>query len=337
MGKPASIKDVAVFAGTSIATVSRILNDTGYPVSQALRVRVENAIRSLGYRPNRMAQNLRSKQAMTIGLVIRDIGDSYFSAIAQGATEEASRRGFMPLVCSSKRDPKLELEYLHLLAQHQVAGIVLAGAGWEDETYRTRMAQAVESLSRQGIRVVSCAPQTATMACVLVDNFALGQEAFHVLHALGHNNFGLLCGDEANLSTQLRIGGFMQEAQKAGASSISAQGTFSWEHGYTATRELVEAHPQITALFASTDNIAVGALRCLEEMQRKVPDDISVLGVGDIVVAPYTSPALSTFSIPFHELGAAGVRMIFDPKSTPETIVHLPYAYISRESVGPRR
>lgn len=336
MGKPASIKDVAVFAGTSIATVSRILNDTGYPVSQSLRLRVENAIRSLGYRPNRMAQNLRSKQALTIGLVIRDIGDSYFGAIAQGATEEASRRGLMPLVCSSKRDPKLELEYLHHLAQHQVAGIVLTGSGWEDKTYRTRLAQAVESLSIQGIRVVSCAPQTTGMPCALIDNFALGKDAFHVLHEQGHRYFGLLCGDSANLSTQLRMGGFAEGALGAGAAFVSAEGTFSWQHGCTAAKQLVEAHPEITALFASTDSIAIGALRCLKEMGRKVPEDISVLGVGDIAVARYVSPALSTFSIPVNELGAAGVRLIFEQSATPETIVHLPYSYISRESVGPR-
>ena len=337
MGKPASIKDEAVFAGTSIATVSRILNDTGYPVSQSLRLRVENAIRSLGYRPNRMAQNLRSKQAMTIGLVIRDIEDSCFGAIAQGATEEASRRGLIPLVCSSKRDPKLELEYLHHLAQHQVAGIVLAGAGWEDEAYRTRLAQAVESLSIQGIRVVSCAPQTATMPCALVDNFALGKDAFHVLYDQGHRYFGLLCGDAANLSIQQRIGGFVEEARNAGAVFVSAEGAVSWQHGYTAAKDLVKAHPEITALFASTDTIAVGALRCLEEMRRNVPDDISVLGVGDIAVTQYTSPTLSTFNIPFNELGVAGVRLIFGQNTTPETIVYLPYSYVSRESVGPRR
>ncbi len=337
MGKPTSIKDVAVFAGTSIATVSRILNDTGYPVSQALRARVENAIQTLGYRPNRMAQNLRSKQAMSIGLIIRDIGDSYFGAIAQGATEEASRRGLMPLVCSSKRNPKLELDYLHLLAQHQVAGIVLAGASWEDEGFRARMAQSLELLSAQGIRVVSCAPQVVAMPCALVDNKAMGAGACRILSEKGHKEFGVLAGEATNLSTMLRVTGFAEEAKAEGASCTQVEGDFSWEHGHAATREILERHPSVTALFAATDILAVGALRCLEEMGRKVPGDISVLGVGDVTVAQYTRPALSTFSIPFHDLGAAGVRLIFDPATTQDTIVNLPYSYVSRESVGERR
>lgn len=335
MGKQVSIKDVALRAGTSIATVSRILNNVGYPVSDELRARVEAAIRDLDYRPNRMAQNLRSKQTQSIGLIVRDISESYFSAIAKGVTEEASSRGLMPLVCSSKRNPKLEIEYMRLLAQYQVAGVILAGAAWRDDDFRPRMESAVKDLRLQGVRVIGCAPQEITMPCALVDNEDIGRRAFHQLAGLGHRHFAILSGDASNFSNQLRVQGFVAEAEKAGASWLEESGSFSWLHGHDAMQRLLAERPEITAVYATNDNIAVGALRYLEETGRQVPDEISVLGTGDVAVAPYTFPALSTFRLPFVELGAAAVKMVFDPGLRDDTLVSFTSEYVGRESIGP--
>ena len=337
MGRQVSIKDVALHAGTSIATVSRILNNVGYPVSDELRAKVEKAIKELGYRPNRMAQNLRSKQTQSIGLIVRDISESYFSTIAKGVTEEASSRGLMPLVCSSKRNPKLELEYMRTLAQYQVAGIILAGAGWQDDDFRKRMESVIADLRVQGVRVIGCAPQTVPMPCALVDNFSVGVQAFRVLHELGHTHFAVIGGEADNISNIHRVTGFTEEAKKHGCSWVESHWEFSWQHGYGSLAAAIEKDPEITAIYATNDNIAVGALRFLEESGRKVPGEFSVLGTGDITVAPYTFPALSTFRLPFGELGAVAVKMIFDPKLTDSSFVQFSSDYIQRESVGPRR
>ncbi len=336
MGKQVSIKDVALRAGTSIATVSRILNNVGYPVSDELRTRVEDAIRELGYRPNRMAQNLRSKQTQSIGLIVRDISVSYFSLIAKGVTEEASSRGLMPLVCSSKRNPKLEIEYLRLLAQYQVGGIILTGASWEDEDYRQRMEATVADLRTQGVRVIACAPQQVPLPCALVDNTDIGKQAFDILHGHGHSHFAILGGESLNMSNRLRIQGFTQAADKKGATYKTATGQFSWEHGHDALAAMLADDPEITAVYATNDHIALGALRYLEESGRQVPEDISVMGTGDVAVAPYTFPALSTIKMPFEQLGAAAVKMIFDPAVGEDTITLFPCKYIARESVGPK-
>lgn len=336
MGKQVSIKDVALRAGTSIATVSRILNNVGYPVSDELRARVEAAIRDLGYRPNRMAQNLRSKQTQSIGLIVRDISVSYFSLIAKGVTEEASSRGLMPLVCSSKRNPKLEIEYLRLLAQYQVAGVILAGASWEDEDYRQRMAATVADLRAQDVRVIGCAPQNVPMPCALVDNEAIGRQAFDVLSGHGHSHIAVLGGEASNLSNKLRTKGFTDAADKKGVTYKVSSGTFSWEHGHDALSALLAADPAITAVYATNDHIAVGALRYLEENGRNVPEEISVMGTGDVAVAPYTFPALSTIRMPFETMGAAAVKMIFDPSVKDDTLVTFDCEYIERESVGPK-
>lgn len=337
MGKQVSIKDVSLRAGTSIATVSRILNNVGYPVSDELRTRVEAAIRDLGYRPNRMAQNLRSKQTQSIGLIVRDISTSYFSLIAKGVTEEASSRGLMPLVCSSKRNPKLEIEYLRLLAQYQVAGVILAGASWGDEDYIKRMRDTVEDLRAQDVRVIACAPQEVPMPSAMVDNTAIGKQAFDVLHRYGHSHMAILGGEEGNFSNRLRIRGFTEAADKKGATYKISSGEFSWEHGHDALAAILAEDPAITAVYATNDHIAVGALRYLEESGRKVPEEISVLGTGDVAVAPYTFPALSTIKMPFEQLGAAAVKMIFDPSLGIDTVVPFACEYVERESVGPKR
>ncbi|SBW03208.1 putative HTH-type transcriptional regulator DegA [uncultured delta proteobacterium] len=336
MGKQVSIKDVALRASTSIATVSRILNNVGYPVSDELRTRVEAAIRDLGYRPNRMAQNLRSKQTQSIGLIVRDISVSYFSLIAKGVTEEASSRGLMPLVCSSKRNPKLEIEYMRLLAQYQVAGVILAGASWEDPDYKKRMEETVADLRAQDVRVIGCAPQEVPMPCALVDNAGIGKQAFDVLHKYGHSHFAILGGEAANMSNRLRIQGFTQAADKKGATYKIAAGAFSWEHGHAALSAILAEDPAITAVYATNDHIALGALRYLEENGRSVPEEISVMGTGDVAVAPYTFPALSTIKMPFEELGSAAVKMIFDPNLGTDTVVPFKCSYVERESVGPR-
>lgn len=337
MGKQVSIKDVALRAGTSIATVSRILNNVGYPVSDALRVRVEAAIRELGYRPNRMAQNLRSKQTQSIGLIVRDISNSYFSLIAKGVTEEASSRGLMPLVCSSKRNPRLEIEYMHLLAQYQVAGVILAGASWDDEDYTQRMAQTVEDLRAQGVRVIGCAPQGVVMPCALVDNAGIGKQAFDLFYEHGHMHVAVLGGEEANLSNKLRIQGFTEAAAQKGVPCEVSSGTFSWEHGHDALSAILVKTPEVTAVYATNDHIAMGALRYLEENGKSVPGELSVLGTGDVMGAQYASPALSTIRMPFESLGATAVKMIFDPSLQKDTVISFACEYVERESVGPRK
>jgi DNA-binding LacI/PurR family transcriptional regulator len=242
----------------------------------------------------------------------------------------------MPLVCSSKRNPKLEIEYMRLLAQYQVAGIILAGASWEDADYRKRMEETVADLRAQGVRVIGCAPQGVPMPCALVDNAGIGKQAFDALHTHGHSHFAVLGGEASNMSNRLRIQGFTQAAEKKGAACTIATGPFSWEHGHDALSSILSEHHEITAVYATNDHIALGALRYLEENGRNVPGEISVMGTGDVAVAPYTFPALSTVKMPFEALGAAAVRMIFDPNLGEDTVVPFPCTYIERESVGPR-
>lgn len=337
MRKHPSIKDVALRASTSIATVSRILNDAAYPVSKDLRARVKAAISELDYRPNRMAQTLRSRQTQSIGLIVRDISNSYFSLIAKGVTDEASARGLMPLICSSKRNPELELEYMRLLAQYQVAGVILAGAGRSDEEYVERLRGTVADLRSQNVRVVACATQGVPMPVTLVDNSDIGRQAFEVLHGYGHTDILVIGGPGEDLANKMRILGFTDAAREHGVSGCRVvTGEYSWEHGYGAAKAVLAGAPEITAVYGTNGHIAVGALRYLEESGRKVPQEISVLGTGDVTVTPYTFPVLSMIKMPLEQIGAAAVRMVFEPGLDVNTVKAFPCEYVERESVSAR-
>ncbi|MDR2503728.1 MAG: LacI family transcriptional regulator [Deltaproteobacteria bacterium] len=332
-----SIKDVAKLAGTSIATVSRTLNAADHPVSEELRSRVLQASLALRYRPNRMAQNLRKKQTTAIGLLVRDIGDTYFSGIAKGVTHEAEMRGLMPLVCSSRRDHGLEIEFMHLLAQHQVAGIILTGSGCRNKEFSSKMFDTVREIQGMGIRVVACAHQDIPMPQVLVDNFVIGRAAFSKLYSLGHRDFAVISGEGDNASTNMRIDGFVEAAHEAGVALEHEKdvyyGDFSWAHGRAAACRILEKRPRASAIFCTNDNIAIGVIRGLREMGCNPPEDMSVIGVGDIAMAPYTHPSLSTFHIPLGELGATALMLIFDPKADNDTRIFLDSSYMGRESV----
>ena len=131
--KKASIHDVAKKARASITSVSRIINNVNYPVSDELRERVLDAVKELNYVPNKAAQSLRTKSTRTIGLVVRDIADPFFSQIAKGVTEKVMELGYMAMVCNSEGDVDYEYDYLDLLIHQSVEGIILAGGGYKDK------------------------------------------------------------------------------------------------------------------------------------------------------------------------------------------------------------
>ena len=332
-----SIKNVAKEAGVSIATVSRIINNTAYPVSDELRERVLEAISKLHYQPCFSAQSLRTRVSSTIGLLVRDIADPYFASIAKGVTERALALSLMPLVCSTNRDPDLELRYLRLLSQYQVAGIVLAGAGWMDADHMQAMTGVVDMLVAQQIRLVACSPYEISIPTVSVDNEAVGRSAHAVLWGKGHRAFVVLGGQKNNLSSHLRVQGFLQahaEKNCGTACTVLHQASYGRQGGYDAGCEAARLGGNSTAMFCVTDSIAIGALRGLADNGREAPHRMSVISVGDTEAAAFTSPALSTFRISLEDIGRRAVNLIVEEDGGERNhLLHTPFELVERESV----
>src|SRR5436190_12598443 len=171
MFRQAALADVARLAGVSAATASRALAARRtHPVAEATRRRVEAAAAQLGYRPNPLARGLRARRMSTIGVMVHDVRDGYFAEIVRGATSEASRAGFLTMVCSSDRDPETELRYVDTLIDHRVAALLFAGGGLRDRAYQEAIADRAAGLASYGAAVVSLAPRVERWPSEVTDD-----------------------------------------------------------------------------------------------------------------------------------------------------------------------
>lgn len=335
--KKITIRDVAKHANVSVATVSRVLNKTDYPISKKNRVAVVKAIKELHYVPNKSAQNLKYNKSQLIGLIVRDIADPYFAEIAKGVTETAVKYGYLALVCNSKRNIEYELAYHDTLRQHNVAGIIIAGAGYLDYSVQEEMKKRIELSMSLGISSIALAPQGFEIPNIGVDNNRIGRKIGQYLIVKKHRKIAFVGGDSKIIVNQQRMNGFlevMKENHIVIHENNIVQDEFTWEGGYRSAKKLLERSRDITAICCANDNIAIGVIRYIEEIGLKVPKDISIIGVGDIILADYTSPKLTTAKIPFYEMGQKCVELICNKADVEELDIKFNVQIIERDSVA---
>jgi len=329
------IVDVAKHAGVSIATVSRIINNLDYPVSEETKSKVLKAIEELSYRPNKAAQGLRKSSNEIIGLIVRDISDSYFGLVAKGVSDRASELGFLSFVCNTGRNPEDELRYHDLLWQYRVKGIILAGGGLDQAKYKKKLSQQLERHERFGLNIVTLAPQGIDIPYVMIDNVAAGRKVVEYLIERGHKKIGIIGGPKKVLTTIERMKGHKIALEAANIKLPDEYITycdFSQKGGYEACKyDLLAKVKDITAICCQNDNIAIGAMTAIKELGLKVPDDISIIGIGDLTESDYADPPLTTLSIPFYELGRMAVDVIVSGKDNIGITVDT--AIIERKSV----
>ena len=309
-----SLDDVAVRAGVSIPTVSRVLNGSSHPVSEKTRKKVLKAIEELDYRPDMSAQALRSSFNNIVALITRDISDAYFGEIARGVTETANKYGILSFVCNTGRNPENEISYHELLWQYRVRGIILGGGGLTAASYRNKLAEQVERYRSNGHKIVSLAPQgLEDMDYVMIDNRSAGEKITQYLIDRGHRRIAYLSGPKDVYTAMERLDGYRSCLQKNG---LPAQEDFiaytdnSWQGGYEVVKTLLERKTGFTGLCCGNDSVAVGALRAIKDSGFKVPGDISMISMGDFPNASYSSPPLTTLSIPLYDIGAKAVDII---------------------------
>lgn len=337
----ATLKDVAARAGVSLATASRTLNGQQALVRDELRERVLAASRELGYVPNAQAQALARATTSTVGLIVHDIDDPYFSAIAQGAIAAATELDLLVVICSAHRDPEKELRYMSVLGAQRVRAVVLAGSGFETRTARDASRAQVEALRAVGIQVACVSDHGIAMDSVLPDNRGGAAAVTRMLLEHGHREFGVVAGPAGLTTSKHRVDG-VRQALEAGGIGLAPErvvdGLFTRDGGRAAALDLLRRAPEVTALVALTDVMAVGALSGLAEAGLRVPEDVSVTGFDDIQLAEDVRPALTTVRVPMAQLGECAVRLAIDgrPNSRPRRV---PFAteVVARASTAPPR
>lgn len=329
-----TIKDVARAAGVSIATVSRVLN--AYPhVRPDIRSRVKAAIADLDYAPNRLAANFRTQQSRVVGVFVRQQRTPFSSALAYAIETAMFDAGYRTLLCSTNSDPDREEAYIASMIELRAQGVVMRPTG-----PAARTARHVARLRDAGIAVVFAdkTPGMANVSAVVCDNYAGGYEGLRHLAERGHRTIGVIAGDGGSE----RVRGIVQAAHDLAPdieivfSAPFAEATL--EIGAQEAEALLDARPDLTALFATTDILAIGAMQAAQRRAIAIPAGLSILGYDGIMEAGITFPALSTVRQPIHDMGTLAGRTLLDHIRNPQAParrVVLENAVLARQSTGP--
>jgi LacI family transcriptional regulator len=302
------MKDVAKRAGVSPSTVSHVINETRF-VSQELRDRVLRAMRELNYQPSTVARSLRTKKTHVVALVIPDITNPYFPEVARGVQDVAEENEYSIILCNTDRMRGRELRFLKALRGQWVDGLILNPS---EVTSRD-----LQDLQNAQIPVVLIGSQIdhPDLDVVMVDNIQGAYDAVSHLIDLGHHRIGLVGGSRAASSGEQRFQGYIRALTDHDISideEIITEGRFTREGGYESMKRLLALQSPPTAVFASSDVMAIGALMAIQGEGLQVPSDVSLVGFDDIAEASTTTPKLTTISQPKYQTGKVAARLLFD-------------------------
>lgn len=335
---PTTIAQVAAQAGVSTATVSRVLAGIGR-ASPETRERVLAAARALDYRPSGVARSLKLRETRTLGLIVTDIENPFFPQLVRAIEDAARHAGYVILLCNAADDPEREAAYLDVLVERRVDGVIIA-------------ASSLGRRHREWLRepplpvvVVNGLPAGISVPAVASDNHAGGRLAVAHLLGLGHRRIGYLMAPPRNIDAPDRLSGAREALASAGLAADSlvvSSGEAGVAGGERAMHALLAMAADLTAVFAYNDLMAIGAIRAIREVGRRVPDDISVVGFDDVDIAAYAEPPLTTVAQAIPELGRwafeALARQLATPRAgraTPGPLVRLPVSLRIRASTAP--
>lgn len=302
----ATIRDVAREAGVSVGTVSNVLNDIPC-VSEKKVKQVKDAIEKLGYRRNNLASQLRSNVSNTIGLIVPDITNPFYSEIARGVDDEAHRQNYNVFLCNKDRSEKLERELVNSLSAKCVDGIIIL---------KPRISAALVRKIRDErcLLLFDTADGTSGDGVLNVDDVSGARIAAQKILQYGHRKVGLIYESDGSFSSESRKSAFLREMSDNGIpmpGEYCQKGYFTVEGGMDGFARLMRLPDPPTAVFCINDRMAVGALYQAKNMGLEVPGDVSVVGYDDIPEAKWTSPALSTVCHPKQVLGEICAKMLF--------------------------
>ncbi|MBM7171429.1 LacI family DNA-binding transcriptional regulator [Streptomyces sp. G44] len=323
-----TLADVAARAQVSPATVSRVLNGN-YPVAAATRERVLRAVDDLDYVLNGPASALAAATSDLVGILVNDIADPFFGIIAGAVQSEIGGPGGraggerLAVVCNTGGSPERELTYLTLLQRQRAAAVILTGGAVEDAEHAAAIAGKLRRLTEAGTRVVLCgrppSPETGAVALAF-DNRGGGKRLTAHLLGLGHRHVGYIAGPRERTTTRHRLEGHRAALAAHGVDddpALVVHGPYDRRSGYDATSELLRRAPDLTAVVAANDTVALGACAALRDQGLRIPADVSVAGFDDLPFSVDAVPALTTVRLPLHEAGARAGRIAMGKEEAP--------------------
>ncbi|RBW69037.1 LacI family DNA-binding transcriptional regulator [Bacillus taeanensis] len=292
-----TIYNVAEQAGVSIATVSKVINNTGR-ISDKTKKKVLKVMKELNYQPSVVASALTGKRTQTIGLLIPNIANPFFAEIARSMEDRAHELGFSVVMCSTDYQQEKEEKYISLLIRKQVDGFILASG--------FKSTHLIEELVKQKIPVALIAHDIASLSLdtVSVDDYKGGYQAVSHLASLGHERISIIA--EEVRSNDDRIRGYQDALEAYGLifdSSLLTRTASTVDAGKQEAERLLRLKERPTAIFASNDILAIGAIQGARACGLSVPEDISIVGFDNTILATISDPPLTTVAQPVHDMG----------------------------------
>ncbi len=301
-----TIREVAKLAGVSPITVSRVINNTSY-TSEKTRKRVETAIRQLGYVPNTLARSLRSRRTCTLALVLTDITNPFWTTVARGAEDVASRAGFSMMLGNTDESEEKQGRYITALLEKQIDGILFVPVG--------NTPAAIRMLRRQDVPVVVLDRRIsgAKADVVRCDSDGGAYKLTQMLLSLGHRRIAVLSGPRNISTAEDRVRGYQRALAEQGIPTrgeLMQYGSFTVESGAQMTRNVLKLSPRPTAIFAGNNFIAIGALKVLQEFHVRVPEDMALVGFDDLPANLTIDPFLTVARQPAYEMGSRAAELL---------------------------
>ncbi|MFF1822197.1 LacI family DNA-binding transcriptional regulator [Kribbella sp. NPDC058245] len=318
---PVTLLDVAQRAGVSVATASRVLNGGDRIPRPELQERVKAAADELGYTPNAQAQALAKSSTNVVGILVHDIEDPYFAAIANGVMRAADERNLLVMLASTFRDAEREIAYLASLRAQRARAAVMIGSRRTDAESLTRTASEVSSFLNSGAGLALVSQSGMPAHTIEPDNRAGAAELARSLAGLGWRKFGILGGPDTLATARDRRDGFVAGLADSGLEPVAIEiGDFTRDGGYAAAEELLDRGVDVDCLFAVNDVMAVGAMSALRARGVAVPGQLGVAGFDDIATLRDVWPSLTTVRLPLEQMGRRALELAIEGgEATTET------------------
>lgn len=306
---PVTIKDIARAAGVSHTTVSRALHD--YPaLAQSTVKKIKSLAESMGYIPSAAARGLKTHRTNTLGVILSNIDDPYFSEILQGIEDELRETGYSLLLAATHRNPKIEEGIVRVMGEQRVDGVIVGSTQFN--TQHSRILQQI------GVPVAVINNQAAEVYRYSIyhdDEFGSKSVTEHLIR-LGHTRIGFLGNSLSGKTNEDRVLGFRNALYESNIPLrkewIHCEPSEIPEAGVEGGKYFLSLPEKPTAIVCFNDMMAIGLMHFLQESGHRVPDDFSITGFDDISLSNFTRPPLTTFHQPKKEIGAAAARMLME-------------------------
>ncbi|TJX68863.1 LacI family transcriptional regulator [Soehngenia saccharolytica] len=300
-----TIKEIAELANVSSATVSKVLNDKAPYISEETKKRIFDIAKKEGYIPNAVAKSLKVKSTKTIGIIIPDVMNLFFSELARGIEDAAEKRGYSVILCNSDNNEEKEKKYIQVLQEKMVDGIIL-----------TASEKSVErSLNMRKIPMVLLDRDINTdvkVGKIFVDNETGEYEACKYLIEKGIRDIAFISSNVISKSSSQRLNGYKRALSDYGIKideDLIYLDSYTIETGFNGVIEILKKR-KFKGICCGNDLIAIGAINALKQKQFRVPEDVKVIGFDDIQISKYINPPLTTIKQPIYQMGKEAVDML---------------------------